>query len=158
MDAFIALTLVGTIFLHVGLYARSAYLRRHIMLPRVMDYLRREDVSPLQKKVAQEAFQDALSVRMPLGIKKTVVRRVRNKTPDNVVTTQDNLIDHMADETPANIELMKIIQIMFWINFRFNFLLYLLVGLLRFRFRASIRSKSAEVSRAYADIKIQHQN
>lgn len=128
------------------------------MMPRVMAYLRREDVSPLQKKVAQEAFQDALSVRMPLGIHKTVVRRLRKETPDDVALTQDNLIDQIAEETPANIELLKIIQTMFWINFRFNFLLYLLVGLLRFRFRVSIKSKSAEASRAYADIKIQHQN
>lgn len=158
MDAFIAIFIVGFIFLYVSLYARAAYVRRHEMLPRVMSYLKRNDVSPLQKRIAQEAFKDALSISMPLAIHEASERRKRKETPPEVVEAQDNVINIISDEAPANAELLQIIYLMFKINISFNFVLHLLVALLRCRLRVSFKGKVAEAGKAYADIKIQHQN
>lgn len=62
MEMLIPLIIVAFIVIHVIMYAFTIFLRRHFMLPLVEKFLAREDASLLQKSIAVDAFQDAISV------------------------------------------------------------------------------------------------
>ncbi|ECY5873978.1 hypothetical protein A4L20_07140 [Salmonella enterica subsp. enterica serovar Telelkebir] len=156
MDIILVL-IAGVAIGQAALYARVTYLRRHIMLPKVMSYLERADASVVQKKLAQDAFLDALSFSMPLKVLREYRRRKnmdKNISPE-LKKLKENIIRHCEENTSANCELMDIISLMFMLNFRFNFVLHIYAGIKRCSISNEVPSEAKE---AYAKLRYQHQS
>lgn len=130
METILPIVIVLTILLQAGMYARAVFLRRQLMLNRVLDFLDRSDATVEMKATAQNAFEDALSVRLPINIMnfskschdnpgmKEEVDRV------NVEREREWSSEHLVHSLE---ELNKIVGIMFYINRKFNKIIYLYV-------------------------------
>ncbi|MCL6745103.1 hypothetical protein [Kosakonia sp. R1.Fl] len=125
MSTFIPLLIVGLVFLQLSLYARAVYLRRMIMLKRVMEYLGREDASLRLKQLVASSFEDTLSFNLPLVLARTW-RLQKEEDPRVMATLEECKREEMEDTSslPAAAEADKIIQMMIRLNLSFNRVLW----------------------------------
>lgn len=77
MEIVIPVAMIFLVVFQVVSYARVVFLRRHLMKPLVERYLLRQDASNIQKRLAVEAFKDALSISLP--IKLLIGHKVRER-------------------------------------------------------------------------------
>lgn len=135
METIISVLIIGVIFFHVGMYARVAYLRRHLMLGRVMDFLDREDATLWMKDVAHNAFKDTLSLKLPLSMLGSSKLKKENPELAKKISLEVSAFESEAKEhAEAYNELFEIISMMFKLNFQFNFLLFFYVAIRRCKF------------------------
>ncbi|MEG6240436.1 hypothetical protein UXN57_00780 [Enterobacter hormaechei] len=160
METVIPLVIVFALLLQAVSYARVVFLRRHWMMPMVERYVRRPDASPVQKKIATEAFQDALTFSLPLNL--LLARRAQEKADRVELPGEKEFLDHCTQKTSANEALGEIIQVMLRLNLKFNTPLHLVCLLSRLRVRsfalAEVHTVQEQVGNAYVDLKHQHQH
>ncbi|MEY8710468.1 hypothetical protein [Mangrovibacter phragmitis] len=162
MEIIIPVVIVFALLWQAVTYARVVFLRRHLMMPLVERFLKRVDASDLQKKLAADAFQDALSVSLPIHLLRA--HRAQERDKANLVenVAQKELIEHCMEKTPANEALSEIIYMMFKLNLKFNKPLHFISLICRMGFSESsgihrdrVREEFGSV---YADLKHQHQH
>ncbi|EFD6890635.1 TPA: hypothetical protein ROR13_002187 [Escherichia coli] len=160
METIIPLVIVFALLWQAVSYARVVFLRRHLMMPQVERYLARKDASLLQKKLATDAFHDALSFTLPVKI--LMAHRVQEKNKANKVenSNQKKFMAHCMEKSPANEALGEIIHTMFSLNYKFNAPLHLVCYLFRLDISKVAESRTVrdEVGSVYADLKHQHQH
>lgn len=153
MDFFLALA-AWVVLLFAGLYAWSAYERRKEMLPRVLAYLSRNDACIQQKEFAKSAFEDVLSLELPLSLLKTSLLIADN---DPEMTQISNELKDVQESYPeAENELDEILFMMFRLNIRFNFIAHIVAfSCFKYRSRSKYRFRSQElknvINRAYVE-------
>ncbi|MDZ7320731.1 hypothetical protein N4G41_03690 [Kosakonia sacchari] len=153
MDFFLSFV-AWCFILFVSLYAWSAYERRKEMLPKVLNFLSRRDASIKQKQFAKSAFEDVLSITLPLSLLETSIL-MANDDPE--MTRVSKELDDMRESNPeAESELDEIYLMMFRLNIRFNFIIHALAFLCfkfssRFRNRFQGQKLKNVISRAYVE-------
>ncbi|WP_241648912.1 hypothetical protein [Rosenbergiella collisarenosi] len=104
-----------------GAYAKAHYVRRMVMLRKVMNFLDREDASIKVKLFASAAFQDAISFRLPAEILNFQLKRASN---DKQAKRAERSVKQMIEKDPSSKEAMgelnEIVEMMFQINLSFN--------------------------------------
>ncbi|HCM5084736.1 TPA: hypothetical protein N3K56_003937 [Klebsiella aerogenes] len=126
MDTIIPLIVVGLVFLQVSLYARAAYVRRMIMMKRVLIFLERDDASLRLKQLVSASFEDALEFSLPLSIAKSM-RMQRDEDPRMMEVIEECKRDEIEDQSSlsAKNEADRILSLMFKINLMFNRVLWI---------------------------------
>ncbi|ATX92774.1 hypothetical protein SD415_10290 [Citrobacter braakii] len=167
MEMLIPLIIVAFIVIHVIMYAFTIFLRRHFMLPLVEKFLAREDASLLQKSIAVDAFQDAISVLLPLHLLRghLALRRDKEK-PSTLDLDEENSIDllkHCTEPSDVNNSLNEILQMMFRLNRKFNMILMVISSIAGVDFKKlvlelQLSQVKSEDGNVYVDIKHQHQH
>lgn len=169
MEMLIPLIIVAFVFIHVIMYAFAVFLRRHFMLPMVEKFLAREDASLMQKSIAVDAFQDAVSVSLPIKIIRghLALRKAkeRSQTVEGSVDvdTAAELIKHCTEQTDVNDSLNEIFLMMFRLNGKFNMILMAFSSIAGVNFKKlalelQLNQLSAKAGNVYVDGKHQHQH
>lgn len=162
MEIIIPVVIVFALLWQAVSYARVVFLRRHLMMPLVERFLKRVDASDLQKKLAADAFQDALSVLLPIHLLRAHLAQERDKVNLVEDVEQKEFMAHCMEETPANEALSEIIYMMFKLNLKFNKPLHFISFICRRGSNHSSRihrdKVKQEVGSVYADLKHQHQH
>lgn len=162
METVIPLVIVFALLLQAVCYARVVFLRRHLMLPLVERFLKRTDASQVQKKLATDAFQDALSVSLPVNLLRAHRAQGKlNELRDD--SEQEEMMAICMEKTAANDALSEIIYVMFKLNLKFNTPLHFLCFLLRAEWKKlpeaqMVQTVQDQFGSVYVDLKHQHQH
>ncbi|EPM8445629.1 hypothetical protein ACTR42_004673 [Citrobacter freundii] len=160
METIIPLVIVSLLLWQAVSYARVVFLRRHLMMPAVERFLRREDASKMQKTLAKEAFSDALSPSLPLDMLRAHRMQQRLKSNREMGEKEKEFMAECLEKSSANEALSEIIHIMFKLNLKFNTPLHFVCFLCRLETRQPVRAEivKEEFGSAYADLKHHHQH
>jgi len=147
MEIIIPVIFMSAVFYQLYLYGRAVYMRRMVMMKRVTDFLERTDASTHLKIMAVSAFDDAVSVRLPLHL--LGFRRKRQANDPMAKKAEKRARESLRKDKSSALarqELDSLIEMMMTINLSFNKVLFLLACL------PHMRVERKEVSRAfYAD-------
>ncbi|HEJ6917428.1 hypothetical protein ACUNDY_19530 [Serratia sp. IR-2025] len=125
METIVPIVIVLAIIVQAFMYARAVFIRRHFMLNRVISFIERPDASIRMKEVAQNAFEDALSVKLPIFMMNFTIRCQDN--PEAREELDKIFAEHEKEEAlyeDAREELGEIINMMFCINWKFNRIIF----------------------------------
>lgn len=163
METVIPLVIVFALLLQAVCYARVVFLRRHLMLPLVERFLKRTDASQVQKRLATDAFQDALSVSLPVNLLRAhraqgKLNALRDDDPEN-----EEMMAICMEKTAANDALSEIIYVMFKLNLKFNTPLHFVCFLFRAEWKElpeaqMVQAVQDQFGSVYVDLKHQHQH
>ncbi|HGR4375313.1 TPA: hypothetical protein ACL7D4_004011 [Klebsiella pneumoniae] len=159
MEIVIPVAMIFLVVFQVVSYARVVFLRRHLMKPLVERYLLRQDASNIQKRLAVEAFKDALSISLPIKLLIGHKAREREQAGNVLKNKEDSaFMAHCMQENPANEALAELISLMFSLNVKFNIVLHFVCLLFRVKWRSltDFREVRNSVGNAYVDLKHQH--
>lgn len=125
METIVPIVIVLAIIAQAGMYARAVFLRRRLMLDRVINFIERPDASIRMKDVAQNAFEDALWVKLPIHMMNFTRSCHENATKREEV--REIVAEYEKEEElyeDAREELGEIINLMFFINWKFNRIIF----------------------------------
>ncbi len=155
MEIMIPVLVVGAVFFQAYLYARAVYLRRMVMLDRVMKFLEREDATKHLKSFAVHAFHDSTSFRLPLGL--VQFRKKREENDPEVRKAEKKFNEASRKDTSsaqARQELDSLIEMMFTINLSFNKIVFFLACLTMMK----VKVERKEVAHDFFVDSMQHLN
>ncbi|HGM5417678.1 TPA: hypothetical protein ACKP1J_002048 [Serratia liquefaciens] len=158
METIVPIVIVLAILAQAALYARAVFLRRQLMLNRVINFIERPDASIRMKEVAQNAFEDALWVKLPIHML-NFTQQCQN---DHVVReeVEEAYSEYEKEEKlyeEASVELGEIINLMFFINWKFNRLLFIYARLLSPR-SSPVKNEDQAQERYVLGLKTGHQH
>ncbi|MGF1861107.1 hypothetical protein [Photobacterium profundum] len=122
MEIFIPIAIITLALVAIANYALVVFLRRRYMLDKVLKFIDRDDTSDFLKTVARDAFEDTLSLKLPLDLYRERQKRVSLTRHEKNKHTA-NMKKLMKSSAEVEAELREIIDMMFCLNHRLTFLL-----------------------------------